>query len=185
MPDTFIPIPVETVKEAEEKPSRTYRLDLDNGRIVGKVDGLTAVNQAIRKAIITPRFKCLIYDHQYGSEIEDAIIAKDATRDYIEAATEGFVKDALFKRDKGNEKPRKDVLAEEEEGDIIVVGSDEPVSMRAMKKVTGRRTKSAPTARESIFRRAANFFFGGKNRPQAEQDKTEGEDGEELDAGNE
>lgn len=95
MPDTFIPIPVETVKEAEKKPSRTYRLDLDNGRIVGKVDGLTAVNQAIRKAIITPRFKCLIYDHQYGSEIEDAIIAKDATRDYIEAATEGFVKDAL------------------------------------------------------------------------------------------
>lgn len=95
MPETFIPIPVETVKEAEEKPSRTYRLDLDNGRIVGKVDGLTAVNQAIRKAIITPRFKCLIYDPQYGSEIEDAIITQDATRDYIEAATEGFVKDAL------------------------------------------------------------------------------------------
>ena len=73
----------------------TYRLDLDNGRIVGKVDGLEAVNQAIRKAIITPRFKCLIYDNQYGSEIEDAIIAKDATTEYIEAVTEGFVKDAL------------------------------------------------------------------------------------------
>ena len=96
MAETFIPIPVETVAEAEEQPSRTYRLDLENGRIVGKVDGLTAVNQAIRKAIITPRFKCLIYDPQYGSEIEDAIIAKDATRDYIEAATEGFVKDALL-----------------------------------------------------------------------------------------
>lgn len=96
MPETFIPIPVETVLEAEEQPSLTYRLDLENGRIVGKVDGLTAVNQAIRKAIITPRFKCLIYDPQYGSEIEDAIIAKDATRDYIEAATEGFVKDALL-----------------------------------------------------------------------------------------
>lgn len=96
MAETFIPIPVETVLEAEEQPSLTYRLDLENGRIVGKVDGLTAVNQAIRKAIITPRFKCLIYDPQYGSEIEDAIIAKDATRDYIEAATEGFVKDALF-----------------------------------------------------------------------------------------
>ena len=94
--EVYIPIPVETVAEAAEKPSRTYRLDLEKGRIVGKVDGLTAVNQAIRKAIITPRFKCLIYDPQYGSEIEDAIIAKDATRDYIEAATEGFVKDALL-----------------------------------------------------------------------------------------
>lgn len=92
----YIPIPVSELTEAEEKPSKTYRLDLDKGRIVGKVDGLTAVNQAIRKAIITPRFKCLIYDHQYGSEVEDVIIAKDATRDYIEAATEGFVKDALL-----------------------------------------------------------------------------------------
>ena len=76
MAETFIPIPVETVLEAEEQPSLTYRLDLENGRIVGKVDGLTAVNQAIRKAIITPRFKCLIYDPQYGSEIEDAIMRK-------------------------------------------------------------------------------------------------------------
>ena len=59
------------------------------------MDGLEAVNQAIRKAIITPRFKCLIYDHQYGSEIEEAIISKDATREYIEAVTEGFIRDAL------------------------------------------------------------------------------------------
>ena len=95
MADVFIPIPIETVTEAEEQPSLTYRLDLDNGRIVGKVDGLEAVNQAIRKAIITPRFKCLIYDHQYGSEIEEAIISKDATSEYIEAVTEGFIRDAL------------------------------------------------------------------------------------------
>lgn len=92
----YIPIPIETVSEAQEKPSLTYRLDLDAGRIVGKVDGLEAVNQAIRKAIITPRFKCLIYDHQYGSELESAIIAGNATRDYVEAAAEGFVKDALL-----------------------------------------------------------------------------------------
>ncbi len=96
MAEVYIPIPVETVTEAEEQPSLTYRLDLDNGRIVGRVDKLEAVNQAIRKAIITPRFKCLIYDNQYGSEIEEAIISKDATRDYIEAVTEGFVKDALY-----------------------------------------------------------------------------------------
>lgn len=95
MAETFIPIPVETITEAEEQPSRTYRLDLEKGRIVGKVDGLAAVNQAIRKAIITPRFKCLIYDNQYGNEAEAAITAKDATRDYSEATAEGFIKDAL------------------------------------------------------------------------------------------
>lgn len=92
----YIPIPIDEVTEAEELPSKTYRLDLDEGRIVGYVDGIDAVNQAIRKAIITPRFKCLIYDNQYGSEIEDAIIAKDASREYTEAAIEGFIKDALL-----------------------------------------------------------------------------------------
>lgn len=95
MAEVYIPIPVATVTEAEEKPSLTYRLDLEAGRIVGRVDGLEAVNQAIRKAIITPRFKCLIYDNQYGCEIEEVIIAKDASPEYIEAVTEGFIKDAL------------------------------------------------------------------------------------------
>lgn len=95
MSETYIPIPVETITEAEEQPSLTYRLDLDKGRIVGKVDGQEAVAQAIRKVIITPRFKCLIYDSQYGSEVEEAIVAKDATREYTEAVAEGFIKDAL------------------------------------------------------------------------------------------
>lgn len=92
----FIPIPIETVTEAPEKPSFTYRLDMENGRIVGKIDGIAAVNQAILKAILTPRFKCLIYNNQYGSEIEETIIAKNATRNYMETAIEGFVKDALL-----------------------------------------------------------------------------------------
>lgn len=95
MAEVFIPIPVSRVEESKEAPSLTYRLDLDKGRIIGRIDGIEAINQAIRKAIITPRFKCLIYDSQYGSEIEDAIIAQDATREYISAAIEGFVKDAL------------------------------------------------------------------------------------------
>ncbi|MBQ9346614.1 MAG: DUF2634 domain-containing protein [Oscillibacter sp.] len=95
MPAVYIDIPIATVQEAEEKPSLTYRLDLDAGRIVGMVDGLEAVNQAIRKAILTPRFKCLIYDNQYGSEIEDAVLMKKATRAYIRSALEGFIRDCL------------------------------------------------------------------------------------------
>ena len=91
----YIPINIADVQDAQEMPSRTYRLDLDAGRIVGFVDNLEAVQQAIRKAIITPRFKCLIYDKQYGSEIEDAVIAKDASREYAQSVIEGFVKDAL------------------------------------------------------------------------------------------
>lgn len=95
MESVQIPLPITEVVEETEKPSKTYRLDLDAGRIVGSIDGIEAVNQAIRKAIITPRFKCLIYDNQYGSEVTEAVIAKDASPEYIEAVIPGFVKDAL------------------------------------------------------------------------------------------
>lgn len=91
----YIKLAVETVEEAAEQPSKTYKLDLDKGRIIGIVDGQEAVRQAIRKAIITPRFKCLIYDNQYGSEIEEAVTQKDATPEYTEAIVPGFVRDAL------------------------------------------------------------------------------------------
>ena len=91
----YIPLLVTKVEEAAEPPSKTYRLDLEEGRILGMVDGQEAVRQAIHKAIITPRWKCLIYDNQYGSEVEEAIITKDASPEYIEAVTEGFIKDAL------------------------------------------------------------------------------------------
>lgn len=91
----FIPIGIEEIADAEELPSKTYRLDLDKGRIVGYVDGQEACRQAIRKALITPRFKCLIYDNQYGSEIEDAVTVNDATREYIRSVVQGFVEDCL------------------------------------------------------------------------------------------
>lgn len=95
MNSVFIPIPIKEITEAVEKPSRTYKLDLEKGRIVGTIDGIEAVNQAIKKAILTPRFKCLIYDNQYGSEVQEAIIAKDVTPEFTEAVIPGFIKDAL------------------------------------------------------------------------------------------
>jgi len=91
----YIPFPFSTVTEEQEKPSLTYHLDLNTGRIIGKIDGLAAVEQAIIKALITPRFHCLVYDNQYGSEVIDAIIATDATPEYIVTAVEGFVRDCL------------------------------------------------------------------------------------------
>jgi hypothetical protein len=92
---TFIPIPIAEITEEVEQPSLTYGLDLERGRISGRVDRLQAVNQAIKKAILTPRFKCLIYDGQYGSEIKNAIIAGNTSYEYIESAVPGFVRDAL------------------------------------------------------------------------------------------
>ena len=92
---TYIPIAISTLREEKEPPSLTYRLDLDKGRIVGMVDSLTAVEQAIRKALITPRWKCLVYDAQYGSELKNEITAKDASPELIMAEIPRMVEDAL------------------------------------------------------------------------------------------
>ena len=92
----FIPIPISEVEQEREQPSLTYGLDLDRGRILGRVDGLDAVNQAIRKALITPRFRCLIYNNQYGSEIKQTIIAGDASPEYVETEMPRLVRDALL-----------------------------------------------------------------------------------------
>lgn len=92
---TYSPIPISRVVEEQEKPSLTYALNLERGRILGKLDGLGAVQQAIAKAILTPRFKCLIYDKQYGSELKETILAADVTQELIETELPRLVEDAL------------------------------------------------------------------------------------------
>jgi hypothetical protein len=94
----FIPIPIADIEQEREQPSKTYMLDFDRGRIlaIGSADGIEAVNQFIKKALLTPRFRCLIYDNQYGSEIKQTVIAGDATAEYIETDMPRLVKDALL-----------------------------------------------------------------------------------------
>lgn len=91
----YIPINIDTVVEQEEQPSLTYALDFENGRIIGRTDGLKAVNQAIKKALITARFKCLIYDNQYGSEIKELVLSKNITRELLEAEMPRMIEDCL------------------------------------------------------------------------------------------
>lgn len=94
----FIPIPIAELEVDAEQPSKTYKLDIERGRIfpVGTCDGLEAVNQFIKKTLLTPRFRCLIYDNQYGSEIKQTIIAADATNEYIETEIPRLIKDACL-----------------------------------------------------------------------------------------
>ena len=94
----FIPVPIADLRRERELPSRTYCLDFERGRIfsAGSADGLEAVNQYIKKALLTPRFRCLIYDNQYGSEIKQTVIAGDATAEYIRTDMPRLVRDALL-----------------------------------------------------------------------------------------
>lgn len=78
-----------------EKPSLTYKLDIDKGRIIGRVDGIEAMQQYIRKTLITPRFGCLIYGDDYGSEINAVMVANKWNRAVEKKLLPKLVKDAL------------------------------------------------------------------------------------------
>lgn len=91
-----IPIPFETIVNEEIETSRAYYIDWENGRITGFTNGKEAMRQFIKKALLTPRFKCLIYDGQYGSEIKETITDVNITREYIETELPFLIEDALI-----------------------------------------------------------------------------------------
>ena len=70
-PDSVASIPA--LFASEIQPSRTYRLDQDNGRVTGMVDGLDAVRQYIVKTLGTGRWQHVIYPDSYGSEADNII----------------------------------------------------------------------------------------------------------------
>lgn len=62
----------QTLLESEQyhsHPSRTYRLDFENKRIIGKVDDAEAVLQFIKKVMNTDKYAYAIYDWYYGNEL--------------------------------------------------------------------------------------------------------------------
>ncbi len=81
------------VAPTRERPSRTYGIDLVNKRILGMVDGLEAIGQAVYKILGTERYAHMIYGWGYGAELEK-FIGKDF--DYIKSAIEGEIKEALY-----------------------------------------------------------------------------------------
>lgn len=54
----------------QQQTSRTFRLDPVSKRIVGMVDSLEAVRQAVLLILSTERFEHVIYSFNYGSELQ-------------------------------------------------------------------------------------------------------------------
>jgi len=52
-------------------PTLTYRLQFDENRIRGDVDGLEAIEQFVLKTLLTERYTYLIYNWNYGIELQD------------------------------------------------------------------------------------------------------------------
>lgn len=79
-----------------QQTSRTYQIDLTRKRVVGAVDGLDAVKQAVFKILQTSRFEHLIYGGNYGSEASNVVGGSPAG-----AAEVGrFIREALLQDDR-------------------------------------------------------------------------------------
>ena len=89
-----------------EKPSLTYRLN--EARIVGKIDGLAAMKQAIWKRLMTEKAVYDIYDDTYGLQTVDLI---GQAYGYVVSKLQRRIKETLLQdsriTDVGNFKFRK------------------------------------------------------------------------------
>lgn len=83
--------------EEVQQPSRTYRIDFERGRILGMVDGLEAVKQAVFVILETERFRHLIYSPDYGMEWHGLVGANPV---YIRSELKRRITDALMQDDR-------------------------------------------------------------------------------------
>lgn len=86
--NTFVRLPL---------PSKTYRLDRENNRIIGYCDGVEAVKQAVYKALLTERYAWMIYSWNYGSEL-NGLFGKQMTAVYPEVKRR--IEEALLQDDR-------------------------------------------------------------------------------------
>lgn len=59
----------EAVQE-KQMPSCTWKIDVERGRVVERIDNLEAIRQAVFKILQTERFDYVIYDDSYGNELK-------------------------------------------------------------------------------------------------------------------
>lgn len=83
--------------EAQEMPTRTYKLDFEHKQVSGYVDGIDAMAQAVRKIFETERYAFEIYTHNYGIEFENLI---GQSPDFVIAVLESRITDALSADDR-------------------------------------------------------------------------------------
>lgn len=80
-----------------KQSSRTYRMDLNEERIVGYTDQLEAVRQMVYCILNTERYENLIYSWNYGMELKDLY---GRPIPYIKSELKRRIKEALIQDDR-------------------------------------------------------------------------------------
>lgn len=83
--------------EINVQPSKTYRLDVKNKRILGNIDNNEAIMQAVMKILNTERYAYVIYSSQYGVELERFL---GADFDFVIADLERTIREAILVDDR-------------------------------------------------------------------------------------
>ena len=86
---------VNEVIEIISYPNLTYKCT--QTQIAGKVDNLKAIEQAIEHILSTERYSYLIYDDNYGVELNKYI---GQSREFVEATIEDTLREALTQDDR-------------------------------------------------------------------------------------
>jgi len=85
------------VAEDSVEPTKTY--ELKDGFIGGYIDGESALRQTVVKALRTARYRFLVYDDDYGAELDD-VIASELPFELLEHEVPRAIKDALIMDDR-------------------------------------------------------------------------------------
>lgn len=82
------------IEETDEVQNsyKTYKLDLENKRITGTVDGYDSIVQSVQKTMLIERYRYLIYTTDIGVELEK-YVGEDIN--YIKSDIKNTLEDAL------------------------------------------------------------------------------------------
>ena len=79
------------------EPSLTYRLSEEKKEVRGQTDGMEALEQALKKRLLTQRYRFAIYDDSYGLETEDLI---GAAKEYAIPELKRRIEETLLQDDR-------------------------------------------------------------------------------------
>lgn len=78
----------------ELETSKTWQIDLENGRLGTFIDEEEAIRQYIRKALMTSRNRYLIYDDTYGEDLRD-LIGQNLSKALMDVEIPRVVREAI------------------------------------------------------------------------------------------
>lgn len=83
--------------EVMELPSKTYRIDMESGRVSGMTDGLAAVRQTVCHILSTERYEHVIFSWNHGSELKELY---GRPQPYVQSELKRRIKEALTQDDR-------------------------------------------------------------------------------------